>query len=151
MKLLDRIAKHPDVPPNLKVPWGSAILSAKSQSTALHKFGTRGTLMQMQNKEAIVSSAIALDTNNNILNKPLLRKMTPHKSYHGSVDFIEKCKGHRVEFDHGRTNILCSVPRHTRDSYVHTLSNAHSPLRRTTHLATHLATHHRHPHIPGSV
>ena len=82
----------------------------------MHKIGTRGSLTQMQNKEAIVSSAIALNNNNDILNKPMLRKLTPHKSYHGHADFVEKCRAHRVAFNSGHSDILCSTHKHTRDS-----------------------------------
>ena len=82
MKLLDYVAKHPDVPASLDVPWGSAILAAKSQTTAMHKIGT----------------------------------LAPHSTYTGKRKFIDKCKLTRVEFENGHSDILCTLPKHTRDS-----------------------------------
>jgi len=42
----------------------------------MHQIGIRGHRLQQQ-------SAMVLDNNNNIINKPLLRDMTPHKSRKG--------------------------------------------------------------------
>lgn len=41
------VAKDPMVPSNMKVQWGDAILATKSQQRAMHKFGTRGDMVQM--------------------------------------------------------------------------------------------------------
>ena len=87
----------------MKVQWDDAVLAAKSQQRAVHKLGTRGDRLQMQNKEAIVSSCVVLDTNNNILNKSMarhLRQRKPHKSFNGQMSFVNRCvRQHQQHFD----------------------------------------------------
>ena len=120
IKLLNYVSNNSTfIPDNLQTPWGDAIHTiASGAKSALHKIGTRGTSIQQQNKESIVSSLTLIDANNNIMNKKLLDSIVPHKSRVGGNKFINKCKSIRMDFNAGNKNILCAIKTFTRNSLV---------------------------------
>ncbi len=109
IKLLNRVSQKPEIPQELKHNWGDAIISAPSMKACFDKFGIRGNKLQQQNKEAIGSSMMVLDNNNNVMNTNYLKWMIPQTSNPGKNSFIEKCKQIRVNFDTNNSNILCNA------------------------------------------
>ena len=50
-----------------------------SIKNTVHKIGVRGGHIKQQNKQAIMSSMMALDGNNNITNKKIINQIVLHK------------------------------------------------------------------------
>ena len=61
---------------------------------------------------------IVKDNNDDIKNKKLLKKLTPHKSLNGKKAFITKCKGLLDDFDNNICNVLSEHIKHKRNSLV---------------------------------
>lgn len=107
----------------LKFNWGDSIISQASAKQAVHNIGVRGGAIKHHNKQAIISSQVVLDENNNCLNKRWIKDMCPHKSDKGTAAYSNKCINIRKEFDAGSTDILCEVKdKQRRNSYEYTLS-----------------------------
>ena len=105
--LLNLLGQHRDIPEDIRFAWGDSILSLAAAKDGVHKIGVRGNQIQRQNKEAIVSSMVVLDIDNNIMNKQWLKNMAPHKSDRGKREFVKKCVNIRKEFNKGNIDILC--------------------------------------------
>ena len=116
IRLLNYVSNQNEIPQSVRIPWGDTVRSSKSQKAAMRAMRVRGTRLQQQNKQAVFSSAIALDENNNIMNKRLLYNMVPHRSKHGKLSFIERCRDIRVQYDGDNSNILCLDTTFTRNS-----------------------------------
>lgn len=104
------------IPDDINIPWGDAIMTLSSAQSTLHKLGIRGQAIQQHNKQAILSSLIVKDNNNDIKNMKLLRNLAPHKSINGKKEFIRKCKQIRDEFDCNFSNVLSQHLKHKRNS-----------------------------------
>ena len=115
-RLLNFVSRQQQIPSSMKHPWGDAILSVDSAEKRMKQIGTRGTKLQQQNKQSLVSGLMVLDTNNNIMNKKLLDKIVPHKSRQGGNDFTSKCKEIRISFDNNNSKTLCIDKKYTRNS-----------------------------------
>ena len=106
----------------LKFNWGDALLSQASAKQAVHDIGTRGSAIKHQNKQAIISSQVVFDENNNCLNKSWIKELCPHKSRKGAVAYSDKCLNIRKEFDAGSRAVLCEVQeKQHRNSYEYFL------------------------------
>ena len=110
IKLLNYVSNNSTyIPDEIQLPWGDAITTLRALQATLHKFGVRGSVTAQHNKQAIVSSLIVTDENKNILNRKLLNDFVPHKSWHGTNTFLQKCKRLREEFDDNTSGICVNL------------------------------------------
>ena len=106
---------------DMKFNWGDAVLSLSAPKQALHDIGVRGNAIKHHNKQAIISSHVVFDENDNVLNKKWLKNMAPHKSDKGATKYVNKCIDIRREFNKGFTDILCIVQdKQHRNSMIYT-------------------------------
>ena len=119
IKFLNALGKEMPNNMGIKGPWGDMIKGAASAKTAVHTMGVRGSQTRHHCKQAILSSMMVLDDQNEVTNMPLLREMAPHKCNKSRKAYLEKCKQVRLALDRGISDVLCVVQlQQRRESLV---------------------------------
>ena len=108
---------------DIKGPWGDMVKGVISAKKAVHTMGVRGSQTRHHCKQAILSSMMVLDGQDEVTNMPLLREMAPHKCNKSKKKYLEKCQKARLDLDRGISDVLCVVQRQQRrESLVSVLS-----------------------------
>ena len=109
VKLLNRIGSDPRIPNDIRGAWSDSVKAIASAKQAVHNIGVRGDATKHQNKQAIMSSMMVLDDNEELVNKQLLDQVAPHKCPKSKKKYVKKALDIRRDFDNGRSEVLCEV------------------------------------------
>ena len=107
--LLNYVGSRCNEVPDMNFKWGDALLAKASTREAVHDIGVRGSQLKHYNKQAIISSNVVPDENNNCMNTGFIKELCPQKSRPGKNAYFDKCVNIRQQFNAGIIDVLCEV------------------------------------------